>query len=401
MLAAALSRRPALLEAASGAVPEGARLEFPFLHAALAPLSILGDLLACQSARASLALLAFLLTAGFPFYRFFFAEPDLSRWWERGRGLRAFGKYFAALLLLLAWALALPRPIPRLVVDDPETLVVDFHSHTSASWDGRRSFTPERSARWHERAGFHAAFVTDHNVFAAAARAHGMSRLTRERGRAFVALEGEELTLHGAHVVALGNRALIDSKLYDDGLPGLERFLREARAKHGALAVMSLPEYDRHHRDRLELLADWGAAGFELVSASPRGLAIPSERRAAVAELCRRRNLLAVGSTDNHGWGGSACVWNLARLPGWRALDPDALQARLLAALSSGGFSAVRVAERPRRDTPSGLALCLHPVFSLFDALRRLTPLHWFFTLVWIGAGWLFSGLEGKIRAQP
>lgn len=398
--AAALSRRPPLLDAATGLPAEGVRLVFPLGHALLAPLSLLGDLVACQSVRADLALLFGLLTFGFAFARFFFIETELSLWHSPVRGLRQFSAFLAALALLLAWGAMAPRPVAKLVAEDPDVLVVDFHSHTSASWDGRPSFTPERNMAWHERAGFNAAFVTDHNVFGGASRAHGLSRMERERGGRFTAFEGEELSLHDAHVIALGNRDAIDKAAYEDGLPGLERFLRAAGPKHGALAIMSLPEYARRHWDRLELLADWGAAGFELVATSPRGLDISRARVQEVAALCRRRNLLVTGATDNHGYGGSACVWNLVRLPGWRSLDVDALQAKLVDRLRTGGFSTVTVVERPRPDVPAGWTAWLHAGPAVFDALRRLPPLFSLFTLVWIWAPWLFWRSEGKIRTH-
>ena len=44
----------------------------------------------------------------------------------------------------------------RLRVGDPDVLVVDFHSHTEASHDGRRGFTDADDRAWHHDAGFDA-----------------------------------------------------------------------------------------------------------------------------------------------------------------------------------------------------------------------------------------------------
>ena len=73
-----------------------------------------------------------------------------------------------ALAAFVAWGYWLPRPIPRLVATDPDVLVLDVHSHTAMSHDGRPGFGAAQNAGWHARAGFDAAFVTDHNVFGAA-----------------------------------------------------------------------------------------------------------------------------------------------------------------------------------------------------------------------------------------
>lgn len=403
VLAAGLFPRPPLLDAVTGQTPAGARLAFPFLHDVLGPLTLFADAVGCQSARASIALLFLLLTAGFVFFRWFFLAEPAEDWKRPAATLRAFGMHVVGVALLVAFAALAPRSGPRLVVDDADDLIVDFHSHTAASWDGRRSFSAARNAAWHEAAGFHAGFITDHNVFWAASAAHGMSRLARERAPrgAYAALEGEELSLHGAHVVVLGNRALVSQDEYSDGLDGLKRLLKEAAPKHGALTLMSLPEYERHYADRLEDVAAWGADGFELVAASPRGLDVSAAFRERVARLCRERNLLALGSTDNHGYGGGACVWNVVRLPGWRTMNVDELQEALLAKLHADRFSAVRVLERPRPQAPRDWRIWLHGVTALFDALRRTSRLHWFFTLLLIWSPWLFWGFEGKIRARP
>ncbi len=57
-------------------------------------------------------------------------------------------------LVFLGWAALIPRPMARLVSSDRSDLLIDFHSHTSYSHDGRKSFTPAANRRWHERQGF-------------------------------------------------------------------------------------------------------------------------------------------------------------------------------------------------------------------------------------------------------
>ena len=62
------------------------------------------------------------------------------------------------------------RPMARLVVDDPDVVAVDFHSHTRASHDGRWDFTEERNRAWHRGAGIQVAFIADHDSVSAAQR---------------------------------------------------------------------------------------------------------------------------------------------------------------------------------------------------------------------------------------
>src|SRR6266571_854293 len=102
----------------------------------------------------------------------------------------------AALVLLALAALMLPRPVPRLVSDGPGT-VIDYHAHTNASHDGRPGWTLAKLAAWHERQGFQATYVTDHNVV------YDRS-LPVPEGTSINLLPGVEWSVYGQHVVAIG-----------------------------------------------------------------------------------------------------------------------------------------------------------------------------------------------------
>lgn len=394
VLAARFFAIPPLRDAATGAFLPGARLDFSWVHVALTPLSSLADQASCQSVRQDFAFLALLLIVGFGWFRFFVYEPELSGWFKAVRGLRALGVWMLLVVAFCAWTVVGPRPSARLVLDDAAVLPVDFHSHTSFSWDGRRWFTPAQNIAWHTAAGFGAFFVTDHNVFEGARQAHAQSILARQAGREQAeALLGEELSLSGAHVVVLGNRSLVDADRYNDGDPGLLRFLG---AHPGMLAIMSLPEYAEHHWPQLDQIPGWGADGFELLAGSPKGLELTQARLDRVVSLCRARGLLMTGATDNHGWGGAPCVWNLVRLPGWRSLDPDALQDALLRRLRAGGAGAVQVAERSMRVQPSpGMAVWLDPVRASWRTARAWTWPQAAAALVWI---WVFPMAFSRLR---
>src|SRR5207245_844009 len=79
------------------------------------------------------------------------------------RVLRA-GLGAAAVFLLAAAAVVVPRPVPRLESADSSATVIDYHAHTAASHDGRRGWSPADLAAWHAAQGFQASYVTDHNV---------------------------------------------------------------------------------------------------------------------------------------------------------------------------------------------------------------------------------------------
>lgn len=380
ILAAQLFPLAPLRDAATGAPLEGWRLVPSAAHLLTTPISAAADWVTCLSRRQLRAFLAWFIGA------WFLLRPLRATPW-RGRAREALGffTHVAGVLAFAAWTVLAPRPVSRLAkpAGASDVLVADLHSHTSHSWDAPRSFTPERNIGWHRAHGYDAAFVTDHNQFDGARLAFDASRLTwRETG--FRALRGEELSLHGAHVVVLGNRERIDNEAYA-GPEGLRRFLGESRSRHGALALMSLPEYWDHHRDSLEELAAAGAAGFELANGSPKASELPPVGRERVVGLCRARNLFVAGVSDNHGWARSACAWSLIRLPGHEGLDPGRLEAALLERLSSGGFDAVTAAERPVRRPGGALELGFDPLLNLWQCLRALSRAQALVCFLYIG----------------
>lgn len=376
---------PALLDAATLRPAEGFHLALPAAHLALTPFAVLGDLAACSSLPQAASLLGFLL-ALFGAAAWAAAGYGAREWQDPVAGLRALAAWLFVVAALLAWGVLFPRAPARIEAGDPDLMAVDFHSHTSYSHDGRGWFTPPANLRWHARAGFGAAFITDHNLVDGA-------RLAREAWRSdadgAAPLVGEELSLHDAHVLLYGSPVRVDPEDYR-GLEGLRRFLGESRGSLHGLAVPSLPEYYEHHRGRLEDLADWGAAGFEIVAASPRGLAVPDDFRLRVADLCRARNLFVTGGSDNHGYGSTSCVASFVRVPGWRAMDAARREAAVLSSLGRDGFSAVRVIARARsltRPLPrGGWALAVEAPRSLWDAARRFTTAQALICALWFWA---------------
>ena len=84
----------------------------------------------------------------------------------------------------------------------PNLAAVDFHSHTNASHDVRghrdaRASTRSTISQWHQRAGFDAVFITDHNTTAGLVPVDVPVALCR----------GREVSAWRAHIVLLGGDA--------------------------------------------------------------------------------------------------------------------------------------------------------------------------------------------------
>jgi hypothetical protein len=302
---------PPVVDAVTGAAPGGdVELLRPLGYVIAAPLSNVLDALTFLSVPRAKALvavwLAFLALAGA-------LRPGPGR----RRLLRA-ALWPLGFVGLVAAAVLLPRPVPRLVRADSAAAVLDYHAHTAASHDGRAGWTSAHAARWLARQGFTAGYVTDHNlVFGGSGEA------------AIPLLPGVEWSLYRLHLVAIGPVREIDRRRFGIGVDSLMNVFAEIHDQ-GALAIGSIPEYWRNHRENLERFAAGGIDGFEIVNCSPKAIGFAAAARADVVRLARRHDLLLVGASDNHGWGQATCVWNLAA-PGARGVAANRVIARPIA----------------------------------------------------------------------
>jgi hypothetical protein len=311
VLWSARSAVPPVVDAVTGAAPGGeVELVRPPGYVLTAPLSNVLDALTFLSVARAKALVATCLTV--------LAIAGVLRRGGWRRRLARAGLWPLGFVALVAAAVFLPRPVPRLVRADPATSVIDYHVHTRASHDGRWDWTPERAARWHARQGFTATYITDHN------RVFGGSE-----GAAIPLLPGVEWSLYRLHLLAIGPVRDIDRARYGSGLDSLMGVFTELHAQ-GALAIGSLPEYWGNHRESLDRFAAGGIDGFEIVNCSPKAIGLDSAARADVVRLAGRHDLLVVGASDSHGWGMVTCVWNLT-VPSVRGMQANRVLVRPLA----------------------------------------------------------------------
>jgi hypothetical protein len=292
VVAAAFMPLPALVDAVTGSPAGDAELALPLGYLILAPVSNLLDALTQLSLDRALSLLVtwVVLLAAIGAAR---PASLARRIWRAVAG--------AAIPVLLAVAAVLmPRPVPRLVTSESGVAVLDFHSHTAASHDGRKGWTASRVAAWHAAQGFQAAYITDHNI-----------PFDGSNDEVIPLLPGAEWSVYRQHIVQLGTTPLIDLTPYSRDTPGMVGLFAAMHAQ-GAIAIASLPEYWRNHWDDLDQFVAAGVDGFEIVNCAPKALEFPGADRRAVVTLAARHDLLVTGASDNHGWGKVTCVWNVA-----------------------------------------------------------------------------------------
>ncbi|HJQ53020.1 MAG TPA: hypothetical protein VJ825_04160 [Gemmatimonadaceae bacterium] len=251
-------------------------------------------------------------------------------------------------------ALVARRPMASLTLPDPELLAVDFHSHTSASHDGRPSFGAEENREWHSSAGFAAAYVTDHRTLeGAASGANGNPGLA---GRGTTLLPGVELRDGDEHPILIGIDPMRTRITSDDWQPAL---IGRDNDPTPAVLLLSLPG------DLLRVPPEMiggrvRVAGIELSDGSPRGIAQAGRDREMIRTFATRSRVATVSGSDNHGWGRTAPAWSVMRIPGWKTMTPTELDVAIRRTLIAEGSRAVQVVARrsaPIPETTAGVVI--------------------------------------------
>ena len=307
-------------------------------------------------------------------------QRGTSRSCEFGVGIRS----LLLFILLVLCAAVLPRPMAALVMDDPEAVVFDIHSHTNYSHDARSTFTVADNRAWHRDAGFALAYITDHRCFDGAAE--GMRGNPTRAGDGTVLLSGIELPADQQHFVVLeAPDVAVPPQLLE---AWCVRAGRGTAATREPVIIQTIPEkLDWMHA--LQPGRHAGLSGIEISDGAPRGIAQSQRDHALMLDLAASLDLSVFAGSNNHGWGRTAVAWNVMAVRGWRALSPDSLGALIEMRIRAERRRAVAVIERrsPDGNGPAALALTLPEM--VLEIARTISPAE---RVAWVTWAWLAWG---------
>ncbi|MGH7591866.1 MAG: PHP domain-containing protein [Gemmatimonadales bacterium] len=426
MLLARAFGAPALADPTGAALSPSLHLHFPLLNILLAPLFDIWDGVSMLGMRQLVAFSIWTAVAIVVWRVGAWAHRRTSAQADGRPGARAVSSerlsvrsLLTELAIVLGGVLALllfglvglvwHRPMVSLVGAPAGQLVVDLHTHTNVSHDVQgtlmRGFDAEAARRWHRRAGFDVFFITDHN------RIDGIPADGGPAGAVPALCPGEEVSAADQHVVLLGNTSLVNNHDYGDSLPGILRLFRDAGPHFGAIAIASIPEYDKNHFHDLHKFADAGVLGFEIVNGAPKANELTLAHRDSVIALARARNLVLLGVSDSHGWGATAEGWTLVRVDGRQARDaqrhgrsdaPEAIRAVIPSVRASErlstfppvctailnalerGYGATQIAARHRLRPDGWWPRWLTPVGVVWEGWRAMGVAQALGWLLWI-----------------
>ncbi len=378
--ASALVAKAAVRDAVYGHPAPGVRFVVPVSYVVFSPLNRAFDLICLLSVPQHIALLA-VIAMWIGIWRWLRARSGKPTSFRR----EALTLSVCIILLAIVYvgAIAGPRPMAAIAVDDADLIRVDFHSHSNVSGDARRSFSPAANREWHRAAGFDVTYITDHRRFRGAQAAAALN--PARAGDGFVALSGFEGRFGGVDIIVPG------MTVADSAMIGVRQRLDLDTLASGRepVVIAAVPVRNIERIDSIASVDTAYIRAVELVDGAPRGLLEEQRHGGRLRQIANSHNLLLVGGSNNHGWGRTAVVWNVVRVPGWRLLAPDSVGALLEQVLRSRDRERLQVIERVRPWAGNGaLRLAATAPDALWVNLTTLTPSE---RLAWIAWAWIIA----------
>ena len=304
--------------------------------------------------------------------------------------------FVAASTFMLLVFLFVAARIPgwRLIVDNPDLIVADLHSHTVKSYDGLVSM--QTNLKWHASCGYNLVGLTEHNQL--------FSHETEMPAGS--SLDPPPAVISGLEVHS-GPRAMLLGLCLDPGIQLTEPtdqlqdptswFARQIHGD-GAGAVIVVTQNDLI-TDDIARLADSGVDGFEIVNCGHPNLR--SDLRQEVLNTCRSRGLVLVASTDWHGWGGMTRTWTVIRAPGASALSRTQRANLAMGKLRERNPGDVIPVAAGYMGVPSRMRAIFSPVVETLRYAQELSParvISWWF---WVWAVFVLWVLLRRTGVHP
>jgi len=284
----------------------------------------------------------------------------------------------AMALFVLVWMVFWPLPANRIVNHSENMILFNSHAHSHYSHDGL--MTPEELMKWHEKNGFDAFFLTEHN--------HNPETLK------LVSQQETDQLSQTPHIMAgiefSGSNHLLLLGLTDSLITfGKEdTFVINEAHKQGAL--VGVAHWFDGQRKSLKYYIDSGVDGFEI--ANQNLIAYPAEIHDQIVMLCKKNHLFLLSNADYHGYGPTCNTWNALEIPRWRELNHREKTEAILKGLKEGKTKTLFYQDRSNEIRSS---LWTSPFYHLMNYFRGLNGYQ---LLSWFGWGLLLISIKIKWR---
>lgn len=279
----------------------------------------------------------------------------------------------------------IPLPNDKIVNNTTEKVLVNTHSHTEFSHDGLMS--QERLLKWHQRNGFDAFFITDHN--------NHKQTLEFVNSRWNKALPGEPVVFCGEEFSGSNHLSLLGLKS-DFKTKGLPDSAVVAKARSEGAAIIANHWFDGE-RKSLEYYRDLGVDGFEIENTAEdkrynRGV------YQRIKTFCETNGLIMNGGLDFHGYGSACVMWNAFEIQGWKTMNDLEKEKAILNIIKTRDQNKLKVLLLNDRPYYERKNLFLHTFVTLLTYFRTLTFWQVFSWIFWIFA---VAVVVSKLNRNP
>ena len=274
-------------------------------------------------------------------------------------------------LALLTVIIFAPLPNNSIINNDADALLLNTHSHTEWSHDGLIS--GEKLMRWHERNGFDAFFITDHNNHGKTLEFVAKQKAGKVPPRPLV-LVGEEFS-GSNHIALLGLQRDFKTK----GMPDSTAI--DSAQANGGVAIVAHWFADQHKS--IQHYIDIGADGFEIVNQA-EGLQYDRRIFDDIVRRCRDNGLLMTAACDYHGYGSAALAWNALSSPGHRSMDAEEKRRAIMNVLRDHQQDKIKVLMYRDRPLFPRRLVAWSPIFNTINYFRSLNSRQVLSWLLWL-----------------
>ena len=207
--------------------------------------------------------------------------------------LSFFSVFFTASIISLV--IFLPVQGPKLIPPSNNWIIFDPHSHTISSRDVISNIYSNMD--FHFLQGYNNFFITEHDT----TRGNFLFPSDKRREHVFPGIQIR--TTDGISVLLLSSKFF----RYEDFAKNSLKDLINLAHKNDMVVIM--PHWWKWHRPALQEVVDLGIDGFEIYNCGYRY--ISDSTRKEIMDICKKNNLLMLGSTDWHGYGYMTNVWSV------------------------------------------------------------------------------------------
>jgi hypothetical protein len=268
--------------------------------------------------------------------------------------------------LIIIWMIFWPLPANTIVNNSQDTILFNTHAHSHFSHDGL--ITPEEQMAWHERNGFDAFFLTEHN--------HNSKTLE------LVQRQQRGDIPHYPHIMSAiefsGSNHMVLLGLTDSLITFGKKDALVIKETHRQGGLIGLAHWFDGRHNSLEHYVNLGIDGFEIVNRNQ--IAYPIETHEKIVKMCSENQLFIIGGADYHGYGPTCKTWNAMAITGWNELDHSARTAKIMTGLSAGKNQVLYYSDRRIYGTGN---IWLSPLKNIVDYFRSLNGFQVLSWVVW------------------